>query len=346
MTRQIRAFIIFLTVFVLTLAVSCESENADNFDWPDYDPTPIELEIPGGFPPVIIPPDNPLTKEGINLGRKLYHDKILHIDGLLSCSSCHLQEYGFTSPGTAILPHINLAWSRNFMWDGKFDMINVNLEYVSLFEVEDFMQTNVSRLNEHEHYPGLFYEAFGVKEITSTEIAYALAQFMRTQVSGNSKYDQVLAEGIGTPVFTEQEMWGYELFFSETGDCFHCHGNKLFTDNKFYNIGLDSVFEGVNKGLYSVTGNPADLGKFKVPTLRNAALRNGFMHDGRFKSLREVIEHYNSGVLNSPTLDPVMTKPGKEFGLGLSADEIDALIAFIHTLTDEEFLSREELGPP
>lgn len=142
------------------------------------------------------------------------------------------------------------------MWDGKFNMINVNLEYVSLFEVEDFMQTDVSRLIEHEHYPGLFHEAFGVKEITSREIAYALAQFMRTQISGSARYDLILAGGIGTPVFTGQELWGYELFFTEKGDCFHCHGNKLFTDNKFYNIGLDSLFEGSNKRLYLTTGNP------------------------------------------------------------------------------------------
>ena len=192
--------------------------------------TPYNLEIPAGFPQPTIPADNPMTVEGVALGRMLYYDSIIHRSEAAACATCHIQERSFTS-GANVLPHVNLAWSHNFLWDGAK---SGSLEDVMLFEVEDFFGTDVRKLQQHSTYPALFEKAFGTKTITSKEVAYALAQFFRILNSGNSKFDQFLQ---GNVELTDQEYMGFDLFFTETGDCFHCHATVFFTDN----LNIDNV---------------------------------------------------------------------------------------------------------
>jgi cytochrome c peroxidase len=242
--------------------------------------------------------------------------------------------------GMLVLPHVNLAWNKNFMWDGSRQG---QLEDIMLYEVKDFFGTDLGKINNNEEYKVLFKRYFNVKYITYKELSYALAQFVRTMISRDSKYDRFRK---GQQQLTYDEMQGRNLFFTEKADCFHCHINPVMTDNLFHNTGLDSIYpKNVDKGLYNVTGNQSDLGKFRTANLRNAALRNRFMHDGRFTTLEEVIEFYNSGVRKVSNLDPIMTKPGKEHGLHLNELEKYQLLQFLKTLTDETFITDTTLGP-
>jgi cytochrome c peroxidase len=281
----------------------------------------------------------------------LYYDPVLHPDSSKSCATCHNIQYGFTAPGTDVLAHINLGWSTNFLWDGRVRA--KTLEEINIFEVEAFFGTDLEMLRRHPVYPGLFKEAFGSEEITVYRIAKALSQYMRMQISAGSPFD-LYASGRGD--LTNQELRGLEIFMSEprnvtgTGragaDCFHCHAPPLFTSNNFHNIGLDSVFhDPESQGRFRVTGDSSHIGAWKAPTLRNAALRDGFMHDVRFNTLEEVVEFYNSGGHKTPWTDPFMKTAGRG-GLQLTENEKQDLIAFLKALTDEKFLENEELSSP
>ncbi len=301
--------------------------------------TPYAVNIPDYFPKMEIPADNPLTVEGISLGRQLYYDPILSNNGN-SCSTCHNSAEAFSSYSANSLPHINLAWNSTYLWDGH---INGTLEDIMKFEVEDFFQTDISKLNNSSYYRSEFKKVFNVDVITHKNVEYALAQFFRVMVSSNSLYDKFYQH---TANFTPSQMNGFITFITEKGDCFHCHSVGLFTDNRFHNIGIDSVFTGVNAGRYNYTNNPSDLGLFKTPTLRNIELTPPYMHDGRFQTLEEVVDFYNSGVKHSATLDPIMTKGTKMFGLGLSATDKQDLVAFLKTLTDTTFTKNPMLQQP
>jgi cytochrome c peroxidase len=233
-----------------------------------------------------------------------------------------------------------MGYHNKFLWNGA---ISGSLEDAMLFEVEDFFNTDISKLQNDPEYPALFYKAFGSKVITSEKCAYALAQFLRTMVSGNSRFDRVMRH---EEMMTLEESLGFNIFNTEKGDCFHCHSLSLLTDGDLHNIGLDSLFAGVDAGHFNVSGNPADLGKFRTPSLRNCGIRSSFMHDGRYTTLDQVIEHYNSQVKQSPSLDPIMTKPGKEFGLGFTAYDKQCLKAFLMTLTDSTFLNEPAFSSP
>lgn len=308
----------------------------------DYNPVMVELDYPSWFPEMPLSDDNPLTEQGIALGRKLYHEPLLHPQASMSCSSCHYQEQSFTinTSGTAVLPHINLGWSSSFLWNGK---VEGRLEDIMLFEVAEFFGTDLSKLKNHPNYPDLFYEAFGDRSITNESCAKALAQFFRTMISDNSRFDRYYPGKIQP---TLAEVRGEYIFNSERGDCFHCHPQPLFTDNQFHNIGLDSVFDASNEGRFAVTNNNSDRGLFKTPTLRNVALTAPYMHDGRFKTLEEVIDHYDHGVHSSSTLDPMMTKSGKLKGLNLSQEDKANLLAFLLSLTDSSYTTDSNLSKP
>lgn len=329
----------------LCLLVACRKDNAEVHGWLEPQLTPYTLTVPTYFPLLEVPVDNPLTVEGIELGRRLYYDPLLSTGGPQaghSCSSCHVQSSSFSEPGvgTAILPHVNLGWSSNFLWTGK---VNGALEDIMMFEVDDFFHVDLDVLNEHPQYPALFQEVFGVGEITSDRVAKALAQWFRRLTSTNSKFDRYLSY---TENLTAQEMNGMMIYLTEVGDCFHCHGIPLLTDNNFHNIGLDSVYAGSDQGRYRVTADPADLGAFKAPTLRNIALTAPYMHDGRFQTLEEVVEHYNSGVNPSPSLDPLMTKASGSTVLNLTPIQKADLVTFLHTFTDDVFVSDSALADP
>jgi cytochrome c peroxidase len=289
--------------------------------------TTVTIQYPSYFPMPTYRSDNPLTAEGIALGRMLYYDTLLSNNGN-SCSSCHKQSEGFSSASSNSLAHTNLAWQTYFLWNGGVEGM---VEEAMIFEVEEFFHSDLSVLNNSPVYKPLFRQVFGVNVITSREVAYALAQFVRSLVSFDSKYDRYLRYELN---LSPDELIGYYVFNSERGDCFHCHAAGLLCDNRFHNTGLDSVYTSANAGRYTVTGDPNDLGKFKTPTLRNIELTAPYMHDGRFQTLEEVVEFYNSGVHVTATVDPIMTKPGKENGLQLTPQEKAGLIAFLKTFTD------------
>lgn len=307
-------------------------------------PTPKIITIPEFFPEMEKNNENPLTEEGVALGRKLYYDTKLSADGPLNgmaCADCHLQDVGFTLPTTNVLAHVNLGWSRNFLWNGK---IQGSLEDIMMFEVNDFFKTDLSQIKPDTNYQSLYFKAFSVEKINDTLTAFALAQFIKTLISANSKFDKYLRKE--APLST-QELMGFNIFNSEKGDCFHCHNITLFTDNDFHNIGLDSVFNTQNGGLFNVTKSSADFGKFKTPSLRNVGLRQSFMHDGRFTTLEEVVEHYNSGIKQSNYIDPLFTKNNRINGeLGLTKSEKEALVAFLKTLTDNDFITNPQFSRP
>ncbi len=337
---NIKLFIILISIGFLNS--SCKKDTEADLSNP-YTPTPYTVLQPSHFPEHKISENNKLTVEGVALGRRLYYDPMLSNNGL-SCSSCHLQSKGFTNGavnGTTILPHINLGWNSNFLWDGK---IKGTMEDIMFFEVHDFFQADMSKFNQDPTYKELFKKAFNVNTITAKDAAFALSQFFHVLNSSDSKFDKFLTH---QGSLTASELRGFVIFNTEKGDCFHCHSIPLMTNNEFHNIGLDSVHTGKGLGAYLVTGNSNDIGKFKTATLRNAALRDRFMHDGRFSTLEEVVEHYNSGVkMNSQNLDPLMTKPGKEFGLDLSVQEKVDLVNFLKTMTDTTFTNNPNLSNP
>ncbi len=307
--------------------------NCKSPDNPTYQPTPYELAIPKGFPKMAIPDDNQLTVEGVELGKKLYYDPILDKNKARACASCHLQKKSFSS-GPAVLPHVNLGWQHNWLWKGE---VQGPLESIMAFEVQDFFETNLDNLNNHSEYPTLFKNAFGVDKINYEDIEKALAQFLRTLNSGNAKFDKVQR---GETVFTSEESLGLELFFTEKGDCFHCHSTTFFSDNQLHNNALDT---NPQPGYFEVTGDSLDYGKFKSPTLRNIELTDPYMHDGRFATLEEVINFYSEGLQHFPTVDPLM-KQLNNGGIQLSSEEKAALLAFLKTLTDEEFINNPDFS--
>lgn len=331
---------------------SCICSNDNNNNNP---PTPYVLQTPELFdqylPAPNIPIDNPLTVEGVFLGKKLFYDPILSGDNTLACAGCHAPATSFVDTNQFSIgidmvagnrnsmPLMNLAWNYGdkFFWDGR----SIGLEAQSLKPVTDTIEMHetwvnaMSKLQAHPNYPGLFKAAFGTQVIDSLLVAKALAQFERTLITGDSKFDKFLRNELG---LTSQELNGFSVYMNENkGDCFHCHGsptNPLWTDNDFHNNGLDANFN--DNGLGKVTGNPADNGKFKTPTLRNLVFTAPYMHDGRFMTIDQVIEHYSTGLKNSPTIDPLMKKVGNG-GAQLTPTEKADLKAFLLTLTDSSF---------
>ena len=309
-------------------------------------PTPFVLNTPAGFPPPEIPPDNALTHEGIELGRRLFTDPILSADSTVACATCHLPSQAFSDPrpfsrgvdgltGRNSMPIFNVLWRPALFWDGRAP----SLEEQALAPVRDPVEMGenwphiATKLQRHPDYPHLFARAFGPNQaIDSTLVVQAIAQFERSLISADSKYDRWLA---GTADFTPEEERGFLLFHTEQGDCFHCHGAPLFTDNQFHNNGLD--LDPQDPGLAALTQGRLDRGKFITPTLRNIEYTAPYMHDGRFPTLEEVIDHYDSGFHRTRLTDPILLiRPN----LDLSREEKRALIAFLKTLSDPHFEPR------
>jgi len=350
-------FILFLG-FSLGFQSCCKTD-CDEPKNTDNEPTPYNLVIPSPLPPMDIPADNPLTEEGVELGRMLFYEKLLSGDESQSCSSCHTQYAGFTdtirfSIGIDVqqgdrnaMVAFNLGWSPTLFWDGRSNSLENQafLPVVNPIEMHENWEDAAEKLNSHSDYPALFKKAFDIDEIDSTHVVMAIAQFERTLVSGNSKWDKFYR---GETILTEEELRGWDLFNIDGpyvgADCFHCHTAPHFTDFSFHNNGLDADASFTDVGLYAVTQNEFDMAKFKTPTLRNIAVSGPYMHDGRFETLEEVIEHYNSGGHFSATVDPLMKNIGE--GLLLSQQDKQALLAFLRTLTDEEFLNNPKFSNP
>jgi cytochrome c peroxidase len=296
-----------------------------------------------------------MTVEGIALGRKLFYDPILSLDNSQSCASCHRQNFAFADSytqfskgvtgelGTRNAPSImNLAWEKKFFWDGGSATLEDQVigPIQNPVEMHETLTNVLGKLQKHAEYPRLFKRAFGTDSITSMLLMKAVAQFERIVISSNSKYDKYVR---GEVELSFDELRGKELYEDEKkGDCFHCHVvGSTFTDFEFRNNGLDSVFKDL--GRYSVTLNKADSGKFKTSTLRNIELTAPYMHDGRFKTLEQVLEHYNTGFVVTGTTDVniALAEKGR-----LNELEKTQIIAFLKTLTDYDFITNPNFKKP
>jgi len=345
--RQLSSILPLLCLLILT---GCGTE--------PYLPPQENVMIyrPEGFPALDIPEENPVTRAGVNLGRQLFYDPILSGDSSQSCGSCHNQADGFTDNGLRwsvgidgiegdrnSMQLINLAWTKDFFWDGR----STSLEEQALDPVENPIEMHASwpdvveRLKRVSRYNIMFEQAFGPNAITKENAAKAIAQFERTLISADSRYHKWLYNRPGGEL-NESENRGRMLFFGEKAECFHCHLDVTFTDQAFHNNGLDRIFDEDNEGHFAITGDEEDMGAFRTPTLINIALTAPYMHDGRFQTLEEVVDHYSEDVQYSIFLDEFI----RPSGFNLTQQEKDDLVAFLHTLTDAEFITNPDFQNP
>jgi cytochrome c peroxidase len=345
---------------VATIFSSCKKDKVG------YEPVPYVLDIPSHFPDMIIPSDNPMTVEGVALGRKLFYEKQLSGDNTQACAACHSPQTAFSDDNqfsTGIdgiegnrnsMALINLGWQNFFFWDGRSATLEEQIlqPVIDPVEMHDTWPNAVSKLYGSQDYRNMFYQAFGETGIDSVKVSKAIAQFLRTMISGNSKYDIMykvennlsLSISEQAVVISPEELAGYDIFKSLNGaDCFHCHNGPLMQVQKFSNNGLDLAFTDNGRG--NVTGDPNDNGKFKVPTLRNIAYSAPYMHDGRFATLEEVINHYSFGVNQSSTIDPLI-EFAWQGGVQLAPDEAENLLLFLMTLSDESFINNPDFQEP
>lgn len=366
----IESFALF--VFVIFAIFSCKKDkispkgntNGNGNGISTYNPTPYQFNYSSLFvdrlPPMPIPADNQMTQEGIALGRTLFFDKRLSKNENMSCASCHQPSKAFSdSPNqfTTVAGAlefrntpaiINAGWTARLFWDGRAS--HPALENQAHDPVVNPNEMNadswtkvVQKLQQISAYPPLFKAAFGSETIDSTMVLQAIAQFERTLISDNSKMDRYLQ---GEVNLTSEETAGLNLFMSERGNCFHCHGgpgDPLWTDNGFHDTGLD--LSPTDLGLGGVTGNSADNGKFKTPTLRNLVFTAPYMHDGRFATLGDVIDFYSTGIKTSPNLDPNYYR-ANQGGAHFTQQEKDELIAFLKTLTDSSYVNNPDFQAP
>jgi cytochrome c peroxidase len=324
-----------------------------------------------------LPSDNPLTNEGVELGRMLFYETKLSKDNSISCATCHQQSNAFTDGKIVAIgirgqkldrntmSLVNMLWSTSHkFWDGRA----ANLEDQALQPIQNLKEMDLKiselllKLNSDPVYKTKFKLAFNTNKIKKEHVAKALAQFQRTLISQDSKYDKFLK---GELQLSEQEQRGLQSFFTHPdpsvglrgSNCGDCHRNFLtdgFNDglDGFANNGLEDD-EHLENGLFAVTKNPLDKGKFKIPSLRNIALTAPYMHDGRFNTLEEVLDHYNDHIRMSSTLDILIRDASNEYrepndpiALKLTKEDINDIIAFLKTLTDSTFITNEKYANP
>ncbi|WP_080058514.1 cytochrome-c peroxidase [Spirosoma aerolatum] len=354
------------SLLVFLLAISCQK--ADSPD-PDpgpgptdpggggvvYKPTPVTLRQPANFPALVYDlSQNPLTVEGVALGKTLFYDAQLSRDTTVSCGFCHQQFAGFghsdhalshgigSQFGTRNVPGLqNLGWDREFFWDGGV----TSLDELPIAPIQNPVEMDLkfsealSRVQKNPKYPPLFQAAFGSDTVTTARFLKAISQFLLTLVSADSRYDKYVRKEAGGDL-TSDELAGLTLFQQK---CATCHATDLFTDKSYRNNGLQ-VSSINDQGRYRITLNEADRLKFKVPSLRNVEKTFPYMHDGRFATLDQVIEHYRTGVQDSPTLDPALKANG-QLGVSLTDAQKNQLVAFLKTLTDNTFISNRAFSP-
>lgn len=364
-----KKYSIILVFLAIATIIACKKEVSKDDDKP-FEATPYSFPEISNFRKAPTNAENPLTEEGVALGHRLFFEKQLSRDMSLSCAGCHRPENAFSDPRRfsvgvdgiegvrQAMSLINLAWSEQFFWDGR----SATLKEQALLPVPDPTEMHLSwaeatdRLQNNAKYPPLFKKAFGTSAITKELVAKALEQYQKALVSYNSPFDKyVRKEG----TLSESALRGLAMFNSEQADCFHCHSTPELLVNPaqiFSNNGLDLVdnVEGFkDKGLGGFTGNSADNGKFKVPSLRNIALTAPYMHDGRFQTLDEVIDFYNEGPKISPSLDPIMIAEANRrvlqfgrWGLGLTEQDKKDLKAYLLSLTDNTLSENPLFKPP
>lgn len=347
--------IFFLMIPLIFVLSSCKKDATQDL-------TPYKLDY-GNFPAPNLPEDNALTNEKVKLGKMLFHEKLMSSNESVSCASCHLNTNGFNdnkrfSEGVGgllgdrnAMSIINMAWNTNgFFWDGRsFLLRDQSLGPIeNPLEMNETLENVINKLSNEDRYLEQFTKAFGSEEITALNMSLAMEQFMLTIVSNKSKYDDYLA---GTQALTDSEERGRKLFSQEYNpffpnesgaDCLHCHAGFNFENDKYMNNGLSTDAEMQSDlGRYKATQVEGDKGKFKVPTLRDIELTAPYMHDGRFNTLMEVLDHYNEEVKASTTLEPEIENT-RVTGLGLTQQDKEDIISFLKTLTDRTLENNPE----
>ncbi|MCB0760492.1 MAG: cytochrome-c peroxidase [Flavobacteriales bacterium] len=330
--------IFILILFVLQGCVKTDLPGPDLLDFP------YELELPAGFPPPPIPEDNALTQNRVALGKILFHDVRLSGDNSISCADCHFQEFAFADPnpvsigvddavGVRNSPSLaNVAYVDSLFWDGGVPTLELQVlaPIHNPLEMNEHIRDILDKLHDDQHIQDLSLSAYG-RKLDMYVVTRALAAFERTLISGNSRFDQYYYEG--QDVFTEDELAGWELFQSANAQCSSCHSGFNFTNNSFENIGLYEEY--TDAGRERITLDPADNGKFRVPGLRNVAVTAPYMHDGSVATLEDVVELINAGGVGHPNQSELIHP------LNLSTLEKQQLVAFLKTLTDEEFITNQ-----
>lgn len=336
---DMKPFKCLLAVAVL-LFFACKKQEDAPFEGP---------QMPANFPaPVYDMAANPVTEAGFALGKKLFYDKLLSRDTTINCATCHISYAAFSNPahptshgidnlfGRRNAPAIqNMLWKTGFFWDGgvpNLDLVPLNA-IQSPVEMDQNPALVLEKLRAHPQYPGLFKQAYGTEDINTATFLKALSQFMGMLVSANSRYDHFVRNEPGGDL-SAAELEGLEIFKLK---CAACHATDLFTDQQYRNNGILDDFS-YDRGRNEVSQLPEDIGKFRVPSLRNLTATGPYMHNGKYKTIESVLDHYASGVLDSPTLDPLLRQADGSLGIPLSAQEKEKLLAFLKTLTDEAFL--------
>lgn len=329
--------------------------------------TPVILKYPPYFGNrTFIPTDNPTTEEGVQLGRMLFYEPKLSANNTVSCAFCHKQEFAFadgksfsggvdgTLTDRSSMSLANLLWSRSFFWDGRVNGLEQQAEapLTNEHEMGQTLEISAKKLVATNQYAPYFEKAFGSPEISGDRILKALAQFERTLISANSQYDQYLS---GKYKPNASELNGMKLFFTTPdpernirgATCGRCHAGEKTYGELFHNNGLDSIPE--DNGREKFTGQRIDRGRFKAVSLRNIALTAPYMHDGRLRTLEEVVDHYNGQVSESETLSTFLRNNSNDkngIKLALTATEKKDIVAFLHMLTDSSFIKDKRFSNP
>jgi len=345
---KLKAIFFFVSLFFFFLLFTGLISNSDYFS---ITPKDVEFHIPKGFPPPIYNfKTNTPTPAGFMLGRKLFYDPILSKDSSISCGFCHQRIAAFShidhslSHGINGLigkrnvpPLENLAWGNSFMWDGRINHIEMQpLSPISNpLEMNETIQNVIRKLQTDREYTSMFKAAFGDSIVSSCNMLKALAQFTGLMISANSRYDKYMR---GEDSLSASELNGLKLFRNK---CDQCHKEPLFTDNTFRNTGLPMDSNLKDSGVAAINGQMKDFMKFKVPSLRNVEMTYPYMHDGRFRNLKQVLDHYTQKFSRESHVDPILVK-----GIKLSEIDKSNIIAFLKTLTDRTFLHDRRFADP
>jgi len=322
----------------------------------NYVPIPLQLELPTNFPEIAYNLDNnPITDAGFELGKRLFYEGKLSSNGAIACAFCHEQAFAFTHHGHNLShgvnggiglrnaqPIQNLAYQTSFMWDGAASHLDLQpiLPITSELEMGETLSNVIVKLQQDSYYQEQFAKAFDGGEVNTENMLKALSQFMLMMISSNSKYDKYVRQEDNVTL-TALELDGLNTFQNK---CSSCHASDLFTDQTFRNNGLPINPQLNDKGRFNILENPNDLYKFKVPSLRNVEVSYPYMHDGRFSTLEVVLDFYDSGIVDNGNVDPSLQKADGTYGISLSAYEKESVIAFLKTLTDNQFLEDERFA--
>jgi cytochrome c peroxidase len=339
-------------IFLVLLFVACHKDTVT-----EPPTSSISFQIPANFPaPTYDLSKNPVTEAGFQLGRKLFYDPIFSRDSTIACADCHISFSAFSHPDHPVshginglfgkrnaLPIQNMAWRTSFFWDGgvpNLDLVPLNA-IQSTVEMDEVPANVVQKLNRHPLYPALFRAAFPDSDtISGATMLQALSQFMLLLISADSRYDKYVRKESGGDLTTD-ELSGLALFQQK---CATCHATDLFTDQSFRNNGVPNDLN-VDKGRNEVSTFPEDIGKFAVPSLRNVAKTAPYMHHGHLSTLEAVLDHYASGIVDSPSLDPLLKQNG-QIGIPMTELEKKQIISFLKTLTDDSFIRDKRFQKP